>query len=121
MAIIPIRVHAILDYVVGVVLIVAPYLLGFADGDAAQFVPQLIGVATLIASLLTRYDLGAIKLIPFRTHLILDMLMGIVLLVSPWLFGFADRIWWPHVLFGLIYIVVPLLSHRDAAVAHVHL
>jgi hypothetical protein len=28
----------------------------------------------------------------------------VFLLASPWLFGFADRIAWPHVLFGLIEI-----------------
>jgi len=121
MGIIPVRVHAILDYLVGLVLIVAPYLLGFADGSAAQWVPQIIGAATLIASLLTRYDLGLIKVIPFRTHLVLDMLMGVILLASPWVLGFADRIWWPHALFGVIYIVVPILSQKDAAVAHVRL
>ena len=109
---IPQRVHGILDYLVGALLIVAPYLLGFADGTAAQWVPQAIGALTIVASLLTNYPLGVVKVIPFATHLVLDVAQGVFLAASPWLFGFADRIWWPHVLVGIIYVLVPSFTRR---------
>jgi hypothetical protein len=38
------------------------------------------------------------------THLLLDAGSGAFLLVSPWLFGFADFVWWPHVVIGLLEI-----------------
>ena len=104
------RTHGAIDYIVGVVLILAPFLLGFADGTAAQYVPQSLGVILVLMSLLTAYELSLAKLIPYRVHLVADVIVGIVLLASPWLFGFADRIWWPHVLVGLIDIVVVGLS-----------
>jgi hypothetical protein len=50
-------------------------------------------------------------------HLMLDVGMGAVLLASPWLFGFSGVIRWPHVLFGVIYIVVPLLTAREPRAA----
>jgi hypothetical protein len=62
---------------------------------------------------LTRYELSAAKLIPLKAHLAVDVLSGLLLAVSPWVFGFADVIWWPHMLIGLMEIVVPLITKRD--------
>ena len=108
------RVHGMADYLVGIILILAPYLLGFADGTAAQYVPQILGVGAIIYSLLTDYELGAMRVIPMPVHLGLDFASGLLLLVSPWLFGFADRIAWPHVLFGLIEIGASLTTQTRA-------
>lgn len=110
MRIIPTRIHGMLDYIVGVVLILAPMLLGFANGGAAQYVPQAIGIAAIGMALLTDYELGVVRLIPMSVHLMLDLATGVLLLASPWLFGFASYITWPHVLFGLLEIGVVLLS-----------
>ena len=43
------------------------------------------------------------------------MVSGALLAVSPWLFGFAGLIWWPHLLVGLVEIVVPMLTRRTPA------
>lgn len=37
-----------------------------------------------------------------RTHLMLDLAGGVVLAASAWVFGFADRVWLPHLVFGLL-------------------
>ena len=52
---IPTRMHGVIDYLMGALLIVAPYLLGFADGTAAQWIPQIVGAALIGAALLTDY------------------------------------------------------------------
>jgi len=109
---ISVRTHAIIDYVVGVLLILAPFILGFATGGAAMWVPILLGAAIIVYSLLTRYRLAAARVIPFGVHLGLDVAGGLLLLASPWLFGFADVIWWPHVLVGLIALVVVAMTDR---------
>jgi hypothetical protein len=98
------RTHGVIDYLMGALLIVAPYLLGFADGTAAQWIPQILGVALIGAALLTDYELGAVRMIPMPIHLGLDVAAGVLLAVSPWLFGFADRVFWPHLIFGLAEI-----------------
>ena len=107
---IPSRVHGIIDYLVAALLLLAPFLFGFADGGPAQMVPTVLAVVIVIVSLLTRYELSVAKVIPYSVHLVLDVLVGLVLLVSPWLFGFADQIWWPHVLVGVVSFVVVALS-----------
>jgi hypothetical protein len=106
------RVHGVIDYLTGLILIVAPFILDFADGSAAQWVPILLGATTIAMSLITHYELSIAKVIPLNVHLAIDVATGSLLAASPWLFGFADRIWWPHVLVGVMEILVPLITRR---------
>lgn len=93
-----------LDYGVGALLIVVPYLLGFADGTAAQWVPQALGLLAIGGALLTDYELGAVRVIPMPLHLGIDIASGALLALSPWLFGFSDRVLWPHLVLGIMEI-----------------
>lgn len=110
MRVIPTRVHGMVDYIVGALLIVAPWLFGFADGGAEQWVPIILGAGVILYSLMTDYELGVMKVIPMSMHLMLDIGGGIFLAVSPWLFGFADEIWWPHVIVGIGEILAGLMT-----------
>ena len=112
MRVIDTRSHAIIDYATGLLLILAPYLFGFADGGVAQWLPQVIGIATIVMSLLTDYELSLARVIPLDVHLGIDMGAGLLLALSPWLFGFAGLVWWPHLIVGLAEIVIPLLTRR---------
>jgi len=110
MKIINTKTHGVLDYIMGLILIASPWLFGFADGTAAQWVPIILGAAALVYSLMTDYELGATRIIPMKTHLTLDIMSGILLAVSPWLFGFADRVSTPHVVLGIIEIAAALMT-----------
>lgn len=109
------RTHGILDYATGALLLAAPYLFGFATGGIEQWLPQLLGAMTIAMSLFTDYELSISRAIPLRVHLGMDMVSGALLAVSPWLFGFAGLIWWPHLLVGLVEMVVPMLTRRTPA------
>ncbi|WP_187970514.1 SPW repeat domain-containing protein [Aquibium microcysteis] len=111
------KTHGYIDYATGLLLLVAPYLFGFATGGVEQWLPQLIGAVVIVMSLLTRYELSAAKVIPLRAHLGVDMASGALLAVSPWLFGFAGIIWWPHLMVGLMEIVVAAVTRRDPEAA----
>jgi hypothetical protein len=104
MRFIPTRIHAVVDYVTGILLIAAPFIFRFADGGAAQWVPMLLGTAIIIMSLMTDYELSMSRMIPMPAHLMVDAAGGLLLLGSPWIFGFADRVFWPHVIIGLFEI-----------------
>jgi hypothetical protein len=117
---IPTRVHGVIDYVVGLLLIAAPWLFGFADVQNAMLVPVILGIAALLYSLMTQYELGALRVIPMPVHLMLDAGSGLLLLLSPWLFGFADVIVWPHVVFGILEIGVALMTQRHSTVETRH-
>ena len=71
---------------------------------------MIIGVGILLMSLLTDYELSLSGLIPMPVHLAADGAGGLLLLVSPWLFGFADQVRWPHVVIGLLEIGAALMT-----------
>src|SRR4051812_277631 len=96
--------HGILDYVVGPILIAAPWALNFPDRGAMTWTPVALGVAALVYSLMTEYEWGMVPILPMPVHLGLDALSGIFLAASPWLFGFAQELWVPHVALGLFEI-----------------
>lgn len=66
--------HGILDYALVLFLVG----LSTARGWTATATPLLQGAAgiTLLYSLLTRYQLGVIRVLPMRAHLIIDALSG---------------------------------------------
>lgn len=115
MKFIPTKVHGILDYLVGGLLMATPWLLGFEDNTLITWIPVILGGSTWFYSLFTNYELGAIKLLPMPLHLIIDFLSGLLLATSPWLFGFADYIYLPHLVLGSTEIVVTLFSHTVPA------
>ncbi|HVG14645.1 MAG TPA: SPW repeat protein [Chitinophagaceae bacterium] len=124
MRIIPTKIHGILDYLVGALLIASPWLFDFADGGAKQWIPVVLGASAILYSLMTNYELGASKTISMPTHLMLDLVSGIFLAASPWLFGFADEVYMPHLILGLFEIGASLMTKRepgtDAHTAHGH-
>jgi hypothetical protein len=48
-------------------------------------------------------------------HLGIDVVQALFLLASPWLLGYADRIWWPHVLVAIVEMFVVALSWARAS------
>jgi hypothetical protein len=112
------RAHGVLDYLVGLALIFSPRVLNFEGGSDEAGILLAVGLATISYSVLTRYELGLVRLIPFRAHLALDVASGLVLLASPWLFGFADHIRLPHVVFALLELGVVTMTRMESGTAH---
>lgn len=109
------KAHGYIDYIVGILLIAAPWLLGFAEGGPATWVPVIVGIAVILYSLFTDYELGVVRSIPMPGHLWLDGIGGAFLAVSPWLFGFAEYVWIPHLIVGLAEIGIALLTETHPA------
>lgn len=113
----PTRVHGVLDYVVGIALLLAPNIFQFNHvGGAAVFIPRLLGAVLIAYSLLTRYEWGLIKVVPMTYHLMIDFAAAVFLAASPFLFGFVkDRPngWLPHVAVGIAVIIVVLVSRTQ--------
>src|SRR3954470_17413951 len=88
---IPLRAHAALEPVVAIVLIAAPWIFGFDDVSSATAVSIAVGVLMLISGMSTRWRLSLVKLIPLRTHFRMDLAIGAVLIVAPFVLGDSDR------------------------------
>jgi hypothetical protein len=108
---IPTRIHGILDYIVGLFLIGTPWLFGFNRSGAETWVPAACGISVIAYSLCTDYEWGAIRKLPMPTHLFLDYLNGLIMAVSPWLFGFQRSVWIPFIIVGCVELIVASLSN----------
>ena len=104
------KTHAFLDYIVGLFLVVAPFIFHLNRQNPEGLIFYVLGATLLIYSMLTDYDLSLLKIIPMKVHLFLDVLSGLFLAASPWIFGFADRIYIPHLILGLLEIGAGLLT-----------
>jgi len=112
MRFIPTRFHGILDYIVGLVLIIAPWIFDFSDNSYATWTIVIAGIITLVQALFTKFEVGMVKRIPMPTHLMLDFGMGVILALSPWMFNFDERVYVPHLIAGVFFIVASLTTHR---------
>jgi len=84
--------HGFTDYTYIPLVSSAPYLVGFADNKTATTLCYVLSSTILASSLVTRAEWGVFKVLPYKAHLVLDMLGGLTALTAPWLFGFAkDR------------------------------
>ncbi len=119
MRFIPTKVHGVLDYVVAIALILAPWIFGFSGlGGAAVIIPIVLGAGLFLYSLFTRYELGAFKLIAMPVHLVFDLVASIFLIASPFLFGFINEspnAWLPHIAVGVAVIAVVAFSQPTPA------
>jgi hypothetical protein len=110
MKILSTRAHGILDYLMGVLLIAAPWLLDLARGGAETWVPVILGAGMIVYSMITDYEMGFSHTLSMRTHLILDLISGVFLAASPWIFGFNEYVYLPHLILGILEIGAALMT-----------
>lgn len=110
MRFIPTRVHGPADYLMGLLLIASPWIFDFADVGAAKWIPIILGAGVILYSLFTDYEWGFRRSMPMPVHLWLDGLGGLLLVISPWLFGFYVATWLPHVVLGVLEIGAALFT-----------
>lgn len=113
MRFIPTKVHGVLDYTVGGLIAASPWIFRYAKGGAETWVPVAAGKGALVYSLLTDYEWSVKRVIPMKTHLMMDLASGVLLAASPWLFGFAKKVWVPHLVMGLFEIGAALLTKQE--------
>jgi hypothetical protein len=109
--------HAVVDYAWAATMLAAPWLFGFSRNRKARTNAVASGAAILGLSLLTRYPLGAVKVIPFPVHGAIEAAAGAMTAAAPWLMGFSrDRgAKWTHLVAGLGTLAVVAVTDYRAA------
>ncbi|HXV15861.1 MAG TPA: SPW repeat protein [Gemmatimonadaceae bacterium] len=104
------KFHGVLDYLSVLLLFAAGPVVGF-DGIASQITSTLAGVV-LVYSAATSYPLGLVRLISFKGHLILDAVLAVGAILSPWIFGFSGdpKACYFFVVYGVFVLIVVGLS-----------
>jgi hypothetical protein len=88
---VPLNVHAAIEPIVAIVLIAAPWIFGFSDVSSAKTISIVVGVIMLLSGAMTRWRLALVRVIPLRLHFMTDLLLGLVLIVAPFVFGFSGN------------------------------
>jgi hypothetical protein len=86
---IPAFVHGLLEYLLGALLIAAPFLLDF-DPDSATAVSIVAGLLVLVVAASSALPTGLIKSIPVQAHVMIDYAVALGLIAAPFVFGFSD-------------------------------
>src|SRR3954452_18366348 len=84
----PAWLHAIADYAVAALLILVPLIAGGSDKAVAAGI--VVGVVVAVVSMLTRYPLGVVKVLPFTVHSAGDYLAAALLVIAPFALSFND-------------------------------
>lgn len=111
MKIINTKIHGFHDYFTWILLLVSPWMFKFANGKIEMWIPLVMGFTTLMLSLLTDYEFGLFRIIPMKAHLAVDIATGLFLVISPWMLGFSERVYVPHVFIGAFQLIVAFVSH----------
>jgi hypothetical protein len=104
------KIHGIVDYLVALVLIALPWVVGIGIAGPAGIIPILAGLAVALNAVATDFELGALKRLQIPLHLWIDGFVGLLLAVSPWILSFDQIIWLPHVIFGLLIMGLAFLT-----------
>lgn len=107
-------VYGVLNYIVALTLIASPWLFGFVNvSSAALLLPMYVGWLQLIMAIFSNSETGFIKQFPLTIHNVLDVLMGFVILVSPWLYTFASKVFWPQLILGGLLFCMGLFTKKS--------
>ncbi|KIC18147.1 SPW repeat domain-containing protein [Leisingera sp. ANG-DT] len=83
-------IHAYLDYPVAIALMGLPFLLGLGESNPlALWLSVATGIAAFVLTVLTDHHLGLIRVLPYKLHLTVDLIVGLIFLAAPFVFGFA--------------------------------
>ncbi|PQV63107.1 hypothetical protein B1R32_11513 [Abditibacterium utsteinense] len=109
------RFHGVLDYAYAAAIFAAPELFRFKNQPVGVVLCRATGAATFLTSLCTRYELGLIRILPFKLHLLADGLTGIFSLSAPFLLGFGkhERARNTFLGFGILALVVASLTQDE--------
>ncbi len=108
------KIHAFLDYPVAIGLIILPFLLQLGNSSSiAQWLSVYTGIAAFILTFLTNHDLGVIKIIPYKFHLLIDFIVAITFIIAPFLFSFEGIDAYYYWINGITVLIVVSLHKPE--------
>ena len=113
------QIHAFLDYPVAIALIGLPFLLGLGESSPLAFQLSLVtGIAAFILTILTDHQLGVIKVLSYKFHLIVDALVGVTFVIAPFVLGFEGiDAYYYWINGGAVLFVVSMHKPEEAELA----
>ena len=114
------KFYGVFIYILSLTLIASPWLFNLVDiSSAALLLPIYIGWLQLIMSIFVDTEVGFIRQFPIQMHLAVDVVMGFILAVSPWLYSFASAntmhqgAFWPELILGGLLIFLGFFTKKS--------
>ncbi|WNV75258.1 hypothetical protein [Geodermatophilus sp. DSM 44513] len=109
---IPQALQGLLEYLVGVLFVAAPFLFGFTDEGLATAASIASGVVFLVIAATSESPTGLVKQLPPAVHVLFDVVLALLLIVTPFVLGFSG-VAVPRNLFlisGVVWLLVTIGS-----------
>jgi len=101
-------IHGVLNYFLAAALVISPLMFPYDDSMAANLSLTVAGLASLCLALVSNYELGVIKSIRYKDNLLMNAILGSLLMLTPFIFGFSEFGISQHLAFGCLQIILPL-------------
>ena len=102
--------HGTFDYILVIYFLLAPSL--FTLTPTIGIISYLLGVIHLMLTLFTNFPLGVKKIIPFRIHGFIELVLAVILIAMPALMGesvtFYDSLFF--IITGVVILLIWILS-----------
>ncbi len=120
MRFIPTKLHGVMDYMTVLALLALPRMLDFSD--QATTLLTIVAIMALVYTLLTRFELGALRVLPVKAHLALDFMSGLLLVAAPFLIVPQENSTARTVMIviGVFEIGAALMTHLHSPVENTH-
>jgi hypothetical protein len=106
--------YGFFNHILALTLIASPWLFGYANvSSAALFLPIYMGWLQLIMAIFADNKASFIRQLPMQTHLVIDVFMGFILVISPFLYNFSDKVFLPQLLLGFLLIGMGIFTVRS--------
>jgi len=113
------KLHGVADYGAAAGLIVLPFILNLGQSSPiALWLSVTTGIVVIIVSLLTDYYLGAVRIIPFKLHLVADLAVAILFTVAPFILHFSGLdayFYWANA--AAVYMIVAVTKLPESVVS----
>jgi hypothetical protein len=86
----PLRIHAAIEPVIGIILIAAPWIFGFSHTNDAKVLCIVLGILVILSGAMTDWRVSLMRVIPLRVHFMTDLVVALVLIVAPFVLGYSD-------------------------------
>lgn len=120
MRFIPTKLHGVMDYMTVLALLALPRMLNFSQ--EATMLLTVVAIMAFVYTLLTRFELGALRVLPVKAHLALDFMSGLLLVAAPFLIVPQENSTARTVMIviGVFEIGAALMTHLHSPVENTH-
>lgn len=115
------KLHGILDYTLGALLMLSPWIFNYSRESAAElWIPVLSGAVAIFYTLFTDADFGIVRKIKLSNHFLLDLILGSFLVAAPKLFNYTGYVYLlPYLWIGLLKIFISLAAGNVLHSSHI--